>query len=65
MGLMVGLVPNNAEPTVLPLVARLMARGYLTLPAGSNAEVLQLVPPLTIAEDLLKPFAEVLKEEVG
>jgi 4-aminobutyrate aminotransferase-like enzyme len=50
---------------VLDLVARLLARGYLALPAGSDARTLQLAPPLTIDEALLDGFVTVLAEEVG
>ncbi len=47
---------------VLGLVAELLHRGYLTLPAGARAEVLQLVPPLNIAEHLLEGFVATLQD---
>ncbi|MEM1418376.1 MAG: aspartate aminotransferase family protein [Myxococcota bacterium] len=63
LGLMVGFVPD-AVPA-LTLVARLLARGYLTLPAGGAADVVQLAPPLTIPEELLEAFVAALAEELG
>ncbi|MEO0322287.1 MAG: aminotransferase class III-fold pyridoxal phosphate-dependent enzyme [Myxococcota bacterium] len=59
LGLMVGLVPE-APRSALGLVAALLGRGYLTLPAGGAAEVLQLAPPLTIPEALLDGFVHTL-----
>jgi 4-aminobutyrate aminotransferase/(S)-3-amino-2-methylpropionate transaminase len=65
-GLMLGVRFDRAgDRPVLDLVARLLARGYLALPAGSDARTLQLAPPLTIDEALLDGFVTVLAEEVG
>jgi len=58
-GLMLGVV---FEQPVLELVHRLLQRGYLTLPAGADARVLQLAPPLTIDEALLDAFVTALEE---
>lgn len=58
-GLMLGV---RYEGSTLPLVARLLARGYLTLPAGAGATTLQLAPPLTIDEALLDGFVATLAE---
>ncbi len=58
-GLMIGL---EVEADVLGTVRALLERGFLTLPAGAEAEVLQLVPALNIHEDLLELFAETLAE---
>ena len=63
-GLMVGLVPNN-NSNVLLLVRRLLERGFITLPAGMNAEVLQLVPPLNVPEPLLLAFIAALEEAMA
>ena len=58
-GLLLGLVPGQP---VLPLVRRLLERGFLALPAGMDAEVIQLLPPLTIDEALLDAFMDTLLE---
>ena len=60
VGLMVGFVPA-APHAALEVVAALLGRGYLTLPAGGDAEVVQLAPPLTIPEALLEGFVETLE----
>ena len=61
-GLLLGVVPGVP---VLPLVRRLLERGFLTIPAGMEAEVIQLLPALTIDEHLLDAFADTLLEELG
>jgi 4-aminobutyrate aminotransferase-like enzyme len=38
----------------------LMERGFLVLPAGEQAEVLALTPPLTVHEAQLDAFVEAL-----
>jgi 4-aminobutyrate aminotransferase-like enzyme len=58
-GLMIGLA-LDAPGRALELVQRLLDRGYLALPAGHDADVLQITPPLTIAEPLLERFIETL-----
>ncbi|NOY91122.1 MAG: aspartate aminotransferase family protein [Deltaproteobacteria bacterium] len=58
-GLMLGL---ELEADVLVVVRKLLERGYLTLPAGAGADVLQLVPPLNISRALLDGFVETLGE---
>ncbi|MFT5356558.1 MAG: 4-aminobutyrate aminotransferase/(S)-3-amino-2-methylpropionate transaminase [Polyangiales bacterium] len=67
VGLMIGLVPNSSTPrsNVLGLVRRLLERGFITLPAGMHAEVLQLVPPLNIPEALLHSFVATLSEALS
>ncbi len=59
LGLMVGIVPA-APRAALGVVAALLTRGYLTLPAGGAADVVQLAPPLTIPEALLEGFVGTL-----
>lgn len=61
-GLLLGVVP---EVPVLPLVRRLLERGFLAIPAGMEAEVIQLLPALTIDERLLDAFADALLEELA
>ncbi len=58
-GLLLGVVPDQP---VLPLVRRLLERGFLAIPAGMHAEIIQLVPPLTIDESLLDSFVDTLRE---
>ncbi|MCB9601633.1 MAG: aspartate aminotransferase family protein [Sandaracinus sp.] len=60
-GLLLGV---RFERPVLDLVARLLARGYLTLPAGADARTLQLAPALTVDEALLDGFVVALAEEL-
>jgi 4-aminobutyrate aminotransferase/(S)-3-amino-2-methylpropionate transaminase len=58
-GLMIG-VELASGSVGLRLVRELLERGYLTLPSGRDAEVLQLVPPLVIDESLLEGFVAAL-----
>ncbi len=58
-GLMLGV---RWPESVLGLVHALMARGFLTLPCGSDAKTLQLLPPLTIDAPLLDAFVTALEE---
>lgn len=46
---MVGLVLDDGART-LRLVRALLERGFITLPAGAEAEVLQLAPPATLTD---------------
>lgn len=58
-GLLVGL--ELARPAAaLRLGATLLERGFLTLPAGNDARVLSLTPPLSIASTLVDAFCEAL-----
>jgi 4-aminobutyrate aminotransferase-like enzyme len=56
-GLMLGL----AVPNALVTSRKLLAEGWIALPAGLHGEVLGLTPPLTIAEDLLHAFLGALE----
>lgn len=58
-GMMLGV---RFDDTVLPLVHRLLQRGYLVLPAGRRAQTLELLPALTIERELLEGFVETLRE---
>lgn len=57
-GLMVGIEHHNT----LELSRNLMKRGIIVLPAGPNAEVLALTPPLMITEEQLLFFLSQLDE---
>lgn len=61
MGLMLG-VELDGGARALRLVRRLLERGYLVLPAGHDARVLSLTPPLSIEPELLDGFAVALDE---
>ena len=49
----------------LRAVAALRRRGHLALPAGSDASVLQLVPPLTIGEAACEGLLDVLPDALA
>ena len=61
VGLMIG-VELDGGARGLRIVRRLLERGYLVLPAGPDARVLSLTPPLSISETLLDAFAVALDE---
>ena len=46
----------------LTLTRALLERGYLVLPAGANADVLQLAPAVTVSEAQLEGFAIALRD---
>jgi 4-aminobutyrate aminotransferase/(S)-3-amino-2-methylpropionate transaminase len=61
VGLMLGIeLASGAQG--LRLVRALLERGYITLPAGNDARVVSLTPPLTIGEALLETFLDALDE---
>jgi 4-aminobutyrate aminotransferase-like enzyme len=60
-GLLIGIELDSGA-RVAAIVARLLDRGFLALGAGTRGEVLELTPPLTIAEDDLRRFAGALAE---
>ena len=59
-GLMLGLEHDNA----LALYRQLMERGWIALPAGENAEVLALTPPLCVTRRQVDGLVDVLRELV-
>lgn len=59
VGLIVGVELDDGA-FALGVVRRLLERGYLALPAGPEARVLQLVPPLDVPEALLDGFVATL-----
>ncbi|MEC7522350.1 MAG: aspartate aminotransferase family protein [Myxococcota bacterium] len=63
-GLMVGVELHDGA-RVLRLVAELLAEGWITLPAGPRAEVLQLTPPLNVDEALLDAFTRTLARRLS
>ena len=67
-GMLLGVVVGDGART-LRVVEKLLARGFLTLPAGASAEVLQLSPQVALPDALIdasaRAIAEVLAEERG
>jgi 4-aminobutyrate aminotransferase/(S)-3-amino-2-methylpropionate transaminase len=63
-GLLLALHVGRAQRT-LALVHALLQRGYLVLPAGADASVLQLVPPLTVSDEQLAGLTESLAAVMG
>lgn len=63
-GMMVGIELQNGNLT-LQLVRRLLEKGYITLTAGCNGEVLSLSPPISIAFELIQGFVETLSDVLG
>jgi acetylornithine aminotransferase len=56
-GLLRGLEVENS----LALSRGLMERGYIALPAGVEAEVLAIVPPLNVTQQQLEAFCDTLE----
>jgi acetylornithine/succinyldiaminopimelate/putrescine aminotransferase len=46
----------------LTVTRALLERGYLVLPAGAKADVLQLAPPVTVTEAQLAGFVASLRD---
>ena len=61
VGLMLGLQLDE-EQSALGLTRALLERGYLVLPAGDKADVLQLAPPVTLTDAQWKGFVEALRD---
>lgn len=59
-GMMLGLQLAR-ENQALRVARALLERGYLVLPAGARADVIQLAPPVTIATAQLEGFADALR----
>jgi 4-aminobutyrate aminotransferase-like enzyme len=59
-GMMLGLQLGR-DRQALVLVRALLERGYLVLPAGANADVIQLAPPVTISDAQLDGFVSALR----
>jgi acetylornithine/succinyldiaminopimelate/putrescine aminotransferase len=59
-GLMIGLQLERPMEA-LTVTRTLLERGYLVLPAGAQSDVLQLTPPVTIADAQLDGFVEALR----
>jgi 4-aminobutyrate aminotransferase-like enzyme len=61
---LVALETGTAERT-LALVRRLLERGYLVLPAGSDASALQLAPPFFVKPAQIDGLVDALEECLG
>jgi acetylornithine/succinyldiaminopimelate/putrescine aminotransferase len=60
-GMMLGLQLEQSL-RALTVTRALLERGYLVLPAGAKADVLQLVPPVTVGEAQLEGFVASLRD---
>ena len=63
-GLLVGIELLGAG-LALSLGRALLERGYITVPAASDASVVSLTPPLSIDDTLLDAFAAATQEALG
>jgi len=59
-----GLMLGVELPDALGVSRALMERGYIILPAGPAAEVLAVIPPLTISQHQLVGFLDALSDAV-
>lgn len=59
VGTMLGL-QFEAELGALRVTRALLERGYLVLPAGEHADVVQLVPPVTLSQARFNDFVDAL-----
>lgn len=60
-GLMTGVALDSGR-TAAGVQRILLQRGYIVVPGGADGSVLTLTPPLTIHEDLLDGFVDVLAD---
>ncbi len=60
-GLMLG-VPLSEPGAALHVSRALLSRGYLALPAGAHADVLQLVPPIVMRDETARAFCDALAD---
>jgi 4-aminobutyrate aminotransferase / (S)-3-amino-2-methylpropionate transaminase / 5-aminovalerate transaminase len=51
-GLMIG-IELDSGPRALAVVRAMLERGFILLPAGADARVLSLTPPLTVSDELV------------
>lgn len=63
-GLLLALHVGPAKRT-LTLVHTLLQRGYLVLPAGADASVLQFVPPLTVTDEQVVGLVDAVAAAMG
>ena len=55
-------VQLEGEARALSITRALLERGYLVLPAGSGADVIQLAPPVTLGDSQVEGFVAALGE---
>ena len=63
-GMMLGLQLQGSMQA-LRISRSLLERGYLVLPAGAEADVIQLAPPVTVNDEQLEGFVASLREALG
>jgi 4-aminobutyrate aminotransferase-like enzyme len=64
VGMMLGLQLGR-DMLALSVTRALLERGYLVLPAGKNADVIQLAPPVTVSKTQLEGFTAALGSALG
>ena len=60
-GLLLGIDLGSGARGLLA-VRRLLERGYITVPAGEDARVISLTPPLTIEKSVLEGFVDAMSQ---
>ena len=63
-GMMIGL-QLEGDHDALAMTRELLERGYLALPAGARADVLQLTPPIVLTDAQLEGFVDALGDALG
>ena len=63
-GMMLGLQLKGSMEA-LRVSRALLERGYLVLPAGAEADVIQLAPPVTVNDSQLEGFVASLRDALG
>jgi len=63
-GMMLGLQLEGSMQA-LRVSRSLLERGYLVLPAGAEADVIQLTPPVTVNDEQLEGFVASLRASLG
>jgi 4-aminobutyrate aminotransferase/(S)-3-amino-2-methylpropionate transaminase len=64
VGMMLGLQLEGSM-RALHVSRALLERGYLVLPAGAEADVIQLAPPITVNDEQLEGFVASLRAALG
>jgi 4-aminobutyrate aminotransferase/(S)-3-amino-2-methylpropionate transaminase len=63
-GMMIGLQLQQSMQA-LSISRALLERGYLVLPAGMDADVIQLAPPVTLSDRQVEGFVTSLSDALG
>jgi 4-aminobutyrate aminotransferase-like enzyme len=63
-GLLIGIELDSPARS-LGCIRALLKRGYITVPAGADARVISLTPPLCISAEQLQGFVSAFSESLG